>query len=172
MTIRGTLAAFVREQREGIRFCALFALFTAIAFAVLYAGQNVLVVPLNRHLAWMTEKFIRLVGVPAASSGGVVSLSGFAVEIKNNCNAVYEVGLYAAAVWAYPASWRERLVGTLVGAAVLYAVNFLRILTLLTVGLVYRSWFEATHLYAWQAIFLLVVGACWIAWVSRIRPVA
>ena len=162
----------MRAQRDGIRFCALFALFTALAFAMLYAGQSVLVVPLNRHLAWMTEKVIRLAGVHASSAGAVVSLSGFAVEIKNNCNAIYEVGLYTAAVWAYPASWRERLVGTLVGAAVLYAVNFLRILTLLTVGLVYRSWFEATHLYAWQAIFLLVVGACWIAWVSRIRPVA
>ena len=169
---RDKIAAFVREQREGIRFCALFALFTAIAFAILYAGQNVLVVPLNRHLAWMTEKFIRLAGVPAASAGGVVSLSGFAVEIKNNCNAIYEVGLYAAAVWAYPASWRQRLVGTLVGAAVLYVVNFLRILTLLTVGLVSRSWFEAAHLYAWQAVFLVVVATCWIAWVSRIRPVA
>jgi exosortase H (IPTLxxWG-CTERM-specific) len=172
MNTRGKLAAFVREQREGIRFCALFALFTAVAFAILYAGQNVLVVPLNRHLAWMTEKFIRLVGVHASSSGGVVSLSGFAVEIKNNCNAIYEVGLYTAAVWAYPASWRQRLTGTLIGAGVLYVVNFLRILTLLTVGLLYRSWFEATHLYAWQLVFLLVVGGCWIAWVSRIRPVA
>ena len=42
----------------------------------------------------------------------------------------------------------------------------------LAVGLLHRSWFEATHLYAWQAVFLLVVGTCWIAWVSRIRPVA
>lgn len=167
-----TLAAFVREQREGIRFCALFALFTALAFAVLYAGQNAFVEPLNRHLAWMTEKFLRLVGMQVASTGAVVSVSGFAVEIKNNCNAIYEVGLYAAAVWAYPASWRERLMGTLVGAGVLYVVNFSRIITLLTVGLFYRPWFDATHLYAWQAVFLLVVGTCWIAWVSRIRPVA
>jgi exosortase H (IPTLxxWG-CTERM-specific) len=166
------LTAFLRQQRDGIRFCALFALFTALAFAVLYAGQNVLVVPLNRHLAWMTEKFLRLVGVHATSTGGVVSLTGFAVEIKNNCNAIYEVGLYTAAVWAYPASWRDRLMGTLIGAGVLYVINFLRIMTLLTVGLLYREWFEATHLYAWQAIFLLVVGTCWIAWVSRIRPVA
>jgi exosortase H (IPTLxxWG-CTERM-specific) len=172
MPLGDRVRVFAREQREGIRFCVLFALFTAVAFAVLYAGQNVLVVPLNRHLAWMTEKVIRLVGVQATSAGGIVSMSGFAVEIKNNCNAIYEVGLYTAAVWAYPASWRERLFGTLVGAGVLYVVNFLRILTLLTVGLLYRSWFEATHLYAWQAVFLLVVGTCWIVWVSRIRPVA
>jgi len=166
------VAAFLREQRDGLRFCALFALYTAVAFALLYAGQNVVVVPLNRHLAWMTEKVVRLLGVHAVSMGGVVSLGGFAVEIKNNCNAIYEVGLYAAAVWAYPAPWRDRLAGTLAGAGVLYVVNLLRILTLLAVGLLYRSWFEATHLYAWQAVFLLVVGTCWIVWVSRIRPVA
>jgi exosortase H (IPTLxxWG-CTERM-specific) len=167
-----SLQGFLREQREGLRFCVLFALFTGVAFAVLYAGQNVLVVPLNRHLAWMTEKVVRLFGIHAASMGAVVSLSGFAVEIKNNCNAIYEVGLYTAAVWAYPASWRARLLGTVVGAGVLYAANFLRILTLLAVGLLHREWFDATHLYAWQAIFLLVVGTCWIVWVSRVRPVA
>jgi exosortase H (IPTLxxWG-CTERM-specific) len=172
MRIRSAIVRFVRQQREGIRFCVLFALFTGVAFTVLYAGQNVFVVPLNRHLAWMTEKFVRLVGLHATSSGAVVSLSSFAVEIRNNCNAIYEVGLYTAAVWAYPATLRERLFGTLMGAAVLYVVNFLRILTLLAVGLLYRNWFEATHLYAWQAIFLLVVGTCWIVWVSRIRPVA
>ena len=166
------LATFVREQREGIRFCALFALFTGVAFAILYAGQNVLVVPLNRHLAWMTEKAIRLVGVHASSSGGVVSLTGFAVEIKNNCNAAYEAGLYAAAVWAYPAPWRDRLIGTLVGAGVLYVVNVVRILTLLALGVLQPSWFEATHLYVWQALFLVVVATCWIGWVSRLRPVA
>ena len=172
MKVGRKLAAFLRQQRDGIRFCVLFALFTALAFGVLYAGQNVLVVPLNRHLAWMTGKVLRLVGVNASSVGAVVTMSSFAVEIRNNCNAIYEVGLYAAAVWAYPASWRDRLTGTLIGAAVLYVVNFLRILTLLTIGLLHREWFEATHLYAWQAIFLLVVGTCWIAWVSRIRPVA
>jgi exosortase H (IPTLxxWG-CTERM-specific) len=172
MTVKSRLVRFLRQQRDGIRFCVLFAVFTGLAFAILYAGQNLFVVPLNRHLAWMTEKVLRLVGVAATSSGAIVTMGSFAVEIRNNCNAIYEVGLYAAAVWAYPASWRDRLIGTLIGAAVLYVVNFLRIMTLLAVGLLHREWFEATHLYAWQAVFLLVVGTCWIAWVSRVRPVA
>lgn len=166
------LAEFLKRQREGVRFCALFALFTVVVFAILYAAQNVLVVPLNRHLAWMTEKFLRLAGTRAYASGPVVTLGSFAVEIRNNCNAIYEIGLYAAAVWAYPASLRERLTGTLVGAGVLYVVNFLRILTLLLLGLLQRSWFDSAHLYAWQVLFLLVVATCWIGWVSRVRPLA
>jgi exosortase H (IPTLxxWG-CTERM-specific) len=166
------LAAVLERQRDGIRFCVLFAAFTLLSFTILYLSQNAIVVPVNRHFAWISEKVLRLVGVHAASSGPILTLSTFAVEIGSNCNAIYEVGLYTAAVWAYPAPWRQRLVGTLVGATVLYVVNVLRIGTLLVVGLVQPSWFETTHLYVWQTLFLLVVATCWIAWVSRLRPVA
>jgi exosortase H (IPTLxxWG-CTERM-specific) len=164
------VAASVRHQREGIRFCALFGLYTALAFILLYVGQERVVAPLNRHLAWMTERMLWLAGVHAWSTGPVVALPGFAVEIRNNCNAIYEVGLYAAAVWAYPASVRARLAGTALGASVLYAVNVLRIASLLAIGLLWRSWFDATHLYVWQGLFLVVVGIIWIGWVSRVRP--
>ena len=172
MKMTSRLTVFLRRQRDGIRFCALFALFTVLVFAGLYAARSVLIVPLNRHFAWMTAKCLQLVGVHAFLSGPVVALGSFAVEIRNNCNAIFEVGLYAAAVWAYPAAWRDRLLGTLAGASVLYIINVLRILTLLTVGLLHPSWFEVIHLYAWQALFLLVVTICWIGWVSRLRPVA
>jgi len=172
MKMTSRLTVFLRRQRKGIRFCARFALFTVLVFAGLYAAQNVLVVPLNHHFAWITAKLLRLVGGHASSSGPMVRLSRFAVEIRSNCNAVFEVGLYAAAVWAYPASWRDRLLGTLAGASVLYIINVLRILTLLTVGLLYPSWFEVIHVYAWQMLFLLLVTICWIEWVGRIRPVA
>jgi exosortase H (IPTLxxWG-CTERM-specific) len=172
MKMTSRLTVFLRRQSDGVRFCALFTLFTVLVFAGLYAAQHVLVVPLNRHFAWMTEQCLRLVGVHTSSSGPVVALSRFAVEIRDNCNAIYEVGLYAAAVWAYPASWRDQLLGTLAGASVLYVVNVLRILTLLAVGLLQPSWFEVMHLYAWQTLFLLVVATCWLAWVSWIRPVA
>ena len=166
------LAVFLRRQGDGVRFCMLFALYTVVVFTCLYTAQNAFVVLLDSHFAWMTSQVLRLVGSQADSSGPVVSLSSFAVEIKNNCNAIYEVGLYTAAVCAYPASWRDRLLGMLLGAGVLYVVNVLRLMTLLTVGLLYPSWFEVIHLYVWQTLFLVVATACWIAWVSRTRPVA
>ena len=101
----------------------------------------------------------------------MITLGRFAVEIRDNCNAIYEVGLYAAAVWAYPAPWHARLGGTLMGASVLYGVNLLRIGTLLTVGVLLPAWFEVLHLYVWQTLFLLVVAACWVVWVSGRRGV-
>jgi exosortase H (IPTLxxWG-CTERM-specific) len=158
--------------RDEVRFCVLFTVYTVAAFAVLYAGQHDVVEPLNRHLARVARWALHGAGVAAASTGAVVTVPGFAVEIKNNCNAIYEIGLYAAAVWAYPAPLRERLVGTAVGVGVLYLVNLLRILALIALGVYAREWFDTAHLYGWQLVFLAVVAVCWLSWVLRVRRLA
>ena len=95
-----------------------------------------------------------LFGAHAVVSGAVVQARGFAVEIKNNCNAIYEFGLFAAAVWAYPAPIGAKVVGTLVGAAVLNVVNVVRVVSLLALGAFARDWFDAAHLYAWASHLL------------------
>jgi exosortase/archaeosortase family protein len=157
-------------RREGLRFCALFSALAVAVFAALYAGQDAIVAPVNRHLAWLAERCLRALGVAATSAGPFVSVRGFGVEIRNNCNAVYEIGLYAAAVWAYPASVPARALGTLVGAGVLYTVNLVRVLALIALGVFARDWFDLAHLYAWQLVFLAAVAACWVGWVIRVRP--
>ena len=159
-------------RREGLRFCALFSLYAVAAFALLYAGQNAVVAPLNRSLARLAQWCLAAVGITATAAGPIVTVPGFAVEIRNSCNAIYEIGLYAAAVWAYPATARERLVGTAVGAAVLSIVNALRVFGLIALGVYARDWFEVAHLYAWQLVFLAVVAACWLGWALRLREVA
>ena len=44
-------------------------------------------------LTILTETSLRLVGAPASSSDLAVALRGVAVEIRNHCNAIDEVGL-------------------------------------------------------------------------------
>jgi exosortase/archaeosortase family protein len=149
-----------------------FSLYTISAFLMLYALEHLVVVPFTRCIAWLTHRLLRASGVQAWVSGASVGIPGFAVEIKNNCNAIYEIGLFAAAVFAYPAPIRQRLTGFLLGAAVLYIVNLLRVTSLLALGRYWPGGFQAAHLYVWQALFLAVVGACWFGWVSRVRPVA
>jgi exosortase/archaeosortase len=87
------------------------------------------VVTLNQHIAWLASAVMRGLGADAAATGAVVRAPGFAVEIKNNCNAIFELGLYAAAVWAYPASLGAKMAGTLIGAGVLNLVNLFRVVT-------------------------------------------
>ena len=155
-----------------MRFCLLFSLYSVGAFLLLYALDDLFVVPFARRIAWLTQKLLRAAGGQAWVAGASVGIPGLAVEIKNNCNAIYEIGLYAAAVLAYPAPLTQRLLGTLVGAGVLYIVNLIRVLSLLALGRYWPWGFQAAHVYVWQALFLAVVTACWFGWVSRVRPVA
>lgn len=169
---QGHVARILRQHREGVRFCLLFALYTVLAFLTLYALHDVLVVPFSRRIAWLTHKALRAMGVQSWVSGVSVGIPGFAVEIKNNCNAIYEIGLYAAAVFAYPATMGQRIPGFLVGGVVLYAVNLLRILSLIALGRYWPGGFQAGHLYVWQTLFLAVVAICWLGWLSRLRSLA
>jgi exosortase H (IPTLxxWG-CTERM-specific) len=158
------------ERLRELRFCVTFALLGVAIFVVIYAAGDPLVAALNRHIARVAAAALRWLSPSAVSSGAVVSVIGFAVEIKNNCNAVYELGLYAAAVGAYPTSIGAKAMGLLVGAGVLYAVNLVRVISLVLLGIYAPGWFEISHLYVWQALFFATVVACWFGWILRIRP--
>ncbi|MGH7332494.1 MAG: exosortase H [Candidatus Rokuibacteriota bacterium] len=162
--------ATASKRRAELRFCVVFAVLTLAIFAALYLAHDPVVVPLNQHIAWLAGAIMRGLGADAVAAGAVLRAPGFAVEIKNNCNAIYELGLYAAAVWAYPASLGAKMAGTLIGAGVLNLVNLLRVVTLVALGIFAHEWFDLAHLYVWQAAFFAVVALCWFGWVLRVSP--
>jgi exosortase H (IPTLxxWG-CTERM-specific) len=158
------------ERLRELRFCLNFALLGVAIFVVIYAAGDAFVAALNRHIARASAAVLHLMRASAVASGAVVSVSGFAVEIKNNCNAIYEFGLFTAAAGAYPTTLGAKAVGILLGATVLYVVNLVRVVSLLLLGMYAPSWFEVSHLYVWQALFFATVVACWFGWILRIRP--
>jgi exosortase/archaeosortase family protein len=160
------------KQQQGLYFCLRFGLYTLLCFLFLYALHDRLVVPFTRYIAWLSHILLKTLGAQSWVSGASVGIPGFAVEIKNNCNAIYEIGLYAAAVFAYPATLTQRTLGCISGAALLFLVNLLRVLSLIGIGRYFPGGFLIAHLYLWQALFLALVAACWLIWLSRIRRLA
>jgi exosortase/archaeosortase family protein len=175
MNVRGYFARFaglLQQHRGVLLFCLRFGVYSAVAFGALYALQDQVVEPFTRGIAWVTYRLMRAVGTPVSLDGVTVSVPNFAVLIRNNCNAAYEIGLYAAATLAYPASAGSRTTGILFAVVVLYVVNLIRVVTLLYMGYLVPGLFEAAHVYIWQVLFLVVVAALWLSWIGRVRPVA
>lgn len=162
----------LKSRKDGLRFCWLFGLYTLLAFLLLYALHKPLVIPFTELIAKASYVLLRLAGVQAWVSGVSVGIPGFSVEIKNNCNAIYEIGLLLAAIFAFPAPLTHRLTGALLGSGILYLINLIRILSLIAVGRYWPWSFDVAHLYVWQALFLSVVASCWLGWVSRVRQLA
>lgn len=158
------------QHRAGLHFCLRFGLYTLLCFLVLYALHEPVVVPFTRLIATLAHAVLQTIGAKSWVSGAFVGIPGFAVEIKNNCNAIYEIGLYGAAIFAYPATLRQRTLGLLIGGSLLYLVNLIRVLTLIALGRYWPEGFQFAHLYLWQALFLALVAVCWIGWTTRLHP--
>src|SRR5262249_40694727 len=166
------LAQQLRRHRGGLRFCFRFGVCSILAFSLLYALQDQVVEPFTRGIAWVAYTLMRSLGAPVGLDGVAVSMPNFSVLIRNNCNAVYEMGLYAALTLAYPAPAGRRTTGILFAFVVIYVVNLIRVVSLLYTGYLLPGFFDAAHVYVWQVLFVAVIGSLWLSWIRRIRPVA
>lgn len=97
--------------------------------------------------------------------GRFLALQGFSVEVIEECTGVFEMLIFLAAMISYPASWRSKLIGFLLGIPVLYAFNVIRIVFLAFVGAHYYRLFDFMHLYFWQATLILMITTVWVLWI-------
>lgn len=154
-----------------IRFAViLLALF---AFELTPPGQA-LVKPWTAFVASASSAAIRAFDGDAESSGVVLRSrsTGFAISIQAGCNGVEALLVLAAAMLAWPASWRQRVAGLVLGAVAIQALNLARVVSLFYLGQWNREWFDWAHLYAWQALIMLDALIVWLLWIRNVDPPA
>jgi exosortase/archaeosortase family protein len=66
---------------------------------------------------------------------------------------------------AYPASWRRKAIGILLGVTAIVFMNIVRILSLYAVMLKAPALFETIHIEIWPIAFIIVAGLLWIGWI-------
>lgn len=164
-------AVLTREpllRRPEVRFPVRFA----VVSVVLAVGWSVLQ-PTSAWLRDATATVVvwisNLVGLDAATEAGAYVRFGhgdhvFRYVVADGCTATLVMATYAAAVIAYPAGRRDRLLGVVVGVPVLLVVNLARLVSLGWVGLHAHDAFDAVHLYWWQVFYVAGTGALWFAW--------
>src|SRR4029453_9383364 len=75
-----------------------------------------------------------------------------------------------AAMLAFPAPWRYRVLGIAIGIAAVQILNIVRVISLFYIGQWDFSVFEWAHQYVWQALIMLDVLVVWLIWVRRVPP--
>jgi exosortase H (IPTLxxWG-CTERM-specific) len=94
--------------------------------------------------------------------------NGFAVSIEAGCNGVEATIVLIAAMLAFPAPWKHKLVGLGVGIVAVQGLNVVRVISLFYLGQWNRDVFEWAHLYVWQALIMLDVLIVWLVWVRTL----
>jgi len=158
------------RRRGGIRFTILFA-------AAFLAGISLLLTPslqaadsrFSRDLVWISHRLIILFGGSAIVQDAILraGAGGFAVEMRDGCNAVNVTLLFWSAVLAFPARWKSKLAGLVVGTLILQAINIVRFISLFYIGQYNLTLFEFTHGYLWETLLVLDTLVIFAIWVRR-----
>ncbi len=101
--------------------------------------------------------------------------NGFAVSIQPGCNGIEASIVLIAAILAFPAPWKHKLIGLGVGLGAIQALNLVRIISLFYLGQWNMTYFEWAHLYLWQALIMLdalVVFVIWVRFIPRATTTA
>ena len=148
-----------------VRFVALL-----VAFYALVAWRPVndaVIVPFTAGIARVSAGALNVLGERVTVTGTQIRSDRFAVEIENGCNGVETALLFGAAVLAFPAPWRRRLLGLLLGFVAIQLINFVRVITLFWVGAHRPALFGASHTVLWQSIVVLCGVLLFLVWASR-----
>lgn len=152
-----------------IKFLLTFiALVIALFAAELTAPvQRYFVLPWTEMLTKAAAFLLQSVDATVISQGKVLATTKgtFAVSVEAGCNGIEALIILVAALLAFPAPWRHKVIGIVLGAVAVQALNLVRVISLFYVGQWSIAVFHWMHLYAWQALIMLDVLLVWILWI-------
>jgi exosortase H (IPTLxxWG-CTERM-specific) len=163
-------AAPARAGRKGLdpwlRFALVFgalALLSEILYFAVVLGSPGLQLYLN-GLAAVSHRIVLAFDPDAVTYGSQIGSGFFVVDIAPECDAIQLCAMLAAAIVAFPAPLRSRLLGIAVSLALLQALNFARIVSLYYIGGIHPRHFDDAHKVWWPTILIAFTVSLWIAW--------
>jgi len=110
---------------------------------------------------------LNLFGEGATVSKQVLASPRFSVAIFNGCNGLEAILVFVCGVVAFPAPWRRKLTGILLGFLAIQVFNVVRVVSLFYVGALRPQWFSVSHVFVWQSLVILFGVVLWLVWVHR-----
>lgn len=155
-----------------LRFFALFSFLLVGLFAVevLQPVQEQVIHPFTSGIAYISALLLQAVDADVQAAGRVIRslTSGFSVRIEPGCNGVEAVIILFAAIFAFPAPFKHKLIGFAAGFIAIQALNMVRIASLFYLGQWSMTAFEWAHLYLWQALIILDALVVWLIWLRTL----
>ena len=150
------------------RFITLFIIYLGVLFALelMQPVDQYVILPFTAAIAKVSVAIVGLFDAHAVAYGKVLqsTTTGFAISIERGCNGVEAVIILVAAMLAFPAPWKNRLIGIALGFLAIQALNLVRIISLFYLGQWNQTWFEWFHLYLWLALIVLDALVAFLVW--------
>ncbi|HEY0555495.1 MAG TPA: exosortase H [Thermoanaerobaculia bacterium] len=160
---------FWRRYRRELTFLILFVVLLGGGFTLISLNwvNDHVVDPFTAAIAGTSGAVLNAMGQHVTQNGTILRSAKFAVNIRNGCNGVEAMLIFLAAVLAFPASWKSRGAGLVLGILAIQVVNLIRVVALFLTGVYFPRIFDTSHTVIWQTIVILVGVLLWIFWANR-----
>ncbi len=156
---------------SGIRFLITYLLLMGGLALALSLEVVKKVIDINgiytRFIVKATALVLEPLGVVRGIQGSVIHLKGISLDVKFGCNGLEAFLIYMVAILAFPASWRTRLIGIVVGFVIIQFFNILRIAALGYCGVHFANLFYIFHIYVAQGIMIALAFVLFLLWLNR-----
>lgn len=145
------------------RFGPGLAGFVLVPLLSLTPGIQNALAPLNVLTARITAALIRLSGMPVLRDAAVLSHPlGFSCEIDFKCSGLILALFLGSALLMLPGHRGPKSLNILLGAAMVFSLNFLRLVSLFYFGVRYPQAFDFFHDIFWEILMLWSALAFWL----------
>ena len=155
-----------------IRFFILFTVLLVGLFTleILQPVEKYVILPFTSLIADVSAWIIQAFDDNVMSISNVIrdKTTGFGVRIERGCNGVEALIILFAAIFAFPAPIKHKLIGFAIGFVAIQGLNLVRIVSLFYLGQWNQVAFEWFHLYLWQALIILDALVVWLVWLRTL----
>jgi exosortase/archaeosortase family protein len=124
--------------------------------------------PLDAATARITAGILQLSGMPVHRTAGVLSHpAGFNYKIYYNCTGLIAAVFLGAGLLVLPLRWNARLRQVLLGAALVLALNQMRLVSLFYIGVGHPQVFGFFHTVLWNVGILVFMLGFWLRALRR-----
>jgi len=151
-----------------LKFIVLVGVYYVISSLPLFQQFVSLVAIAN---AWLSGFLLHLAGENVlVTSATLASSSGPIITVLPTCTAVELVWFFCAAVIAFPALYKQKIAGVLVGIFSLSGLNLVRLISLYLVGVYLPKYLDIVHEDIWlipSNCFTIALIIGWIVWTKH-----
>jgi len=155
-----------------IRFFVLFSVLLVGLFTleILQPVEKYVILPFTSLIADISVWLVKAFDDDVIAVANVIrdQASGFGVRIERGCNGVEALIILFAAIFAFPAPLKNKLIGFVAGFFAIQGLNLVRIISLFYLGQWNQVAFEWFHLYLWQALIILDALVVWLIWLRTL----
>lgn len=155
-----------------IRFFILFTVLLVGLFTleILQSAEKYVILPFTSFIADISVWIVKFFDDDVVAYGNVIrdTASGFGVRIERGCNGIEALIILFASIFAFPAPFKNKLIGFAIGFFAIQGLNLVRIVSLFYLGQWNEVAFEWFHLYLWQALIILDALVVWLIWLRTL----